>query len=45
VVLLADRVTETLGRFAEFVGAAALVARAAGVPALVAEVQDSVNAA
>src|SRR5438105_1315286 len=28
VVLLADRVTETLGRFGQFVGAAALVARA-----------------
>ncbi len=45
VVLLAERSTESMGRFARFVGATALVARANGLPALVAEVSDSVNAA
>jgi len=45
VVLLADRVTDSMGDFAQFVGAAALVARAAGVRALVTEVSDTVNAA
>jgi CheY-like chemotaxis protein len=41
VVLLHDSATAVESRFAEFVGAAALVTRAGGVPALVAEVRES----
>jgi CheY-like chemotaxis protein len=45
VVLLGDSATEIDQRFAEFIGATALVARAAGVPALLAEIRDTVACA
>jgi len=45
VVLLGDGATELDQRFAAFIGAAALVTRAAGVPALLAEIRETVACA